>query len=219
MKYRQRGSFDVAHRQPARDGRREAPRRPRRAVPQLALHPVHVERQRRGDGRSRASSPRDIGVDRLCWELTDHPENAYSRRFVPGAPDFDAIRHEIWDDNNLGNAIPGATPRARHRRADVPRACRRCRLPGIAAADGARRPARRGPDARPQPVDAPVPGARRPTAAASSGSARSSATPTGTLHRSRLRARRGCPQTLEPGATGGRPDHASRPSSSRDAIS
>ena len=29
----------------------------------------------------------DIGVDRLCWELTDHPENAYSRRFVPGSPD------------------------------------------------------------------------------------------------------------------------------------
>ena len=26
----------------------------------------------------------DIGVDRLCWEITDHPEDAYSRRFVPG---------------------------------------------------------------------------------------------------------------------------------------
>ena len=56
---------------------------------------------------------RDAGVDRLCWELTDHPEAAYSRRFVPGAAALDAIRHEIWDDNNLGNAIPGATPRAR----------------------------------------------------------------------------------------------------------
>jgi hypothetical protein len=55
----------------------------------------------------------DIGVDRLCWEITDHPENAYSRRFVPGSPDFDAIRHEIWDDNNLGTAVPGAMPRAR----------------------------------------------------------------------------------------------------------
>jgi MoaA/NifB/PqqE/SkfB family radical SAM enzyme len=54
----------------------------------------------------------DIGVDRLCWELTDHPEDAYSRRFVPGASDLEAIRHEIWDDNNLGNAILGATPRA-----------------------------------------------------------------------------------------------------------
>ena len=53
-----------------------------------------------------------IGVDRLCWELTDHPEDLFSRRFLPGTPDLAAIRHEIWDDNNLGNAIPGATPRA-----------------------------------------------------------------------------------------------------------
>jgi radical SAM family protein/iron-sulfur cluster protein len=55
----------------------------------------------------------DIGVDRLCWELTDHPEDMFSRRFVPGAPELASIKHEIWDDNNLGNAIPGATPRAR----------------------------------------------------------------------------------------------------------
>ena len=55
----------------------------------------------------------EIGVDRLCWEITDHPENAFSRRFVPGTADLDAIRPETWDHNNLGNAIPGATPRAR----------------------------------------------------------------------------------------------------------
>jgi hypothetical protein len=54
----------------------------------------------------------DIGVDRLCWEITDHPENAYSRRFAPGSPDLEAIRHEVWDHSDLGNAIPGATPRA-----------------------------------------------------------------------------------------------------------
>jgi hypothetical protein len=54
-----------------------------------------------------------IGVDRLCWEITDHPESAFSRRFAPGSPDWHAVRHEIWDDNHLGNAIPGATPRAR----------------------------------------------------------------------------------------------------------
>jgi hypothetical protein len=54
----------------------------------------------------------EIGVDRLCWELTDHPEDAFSRRFVPGTPDHDRIRHEIWDDSQLGNAIPGAMPRA-----------------------------------------------------------------------------------------------------------
>jgi hypothetical protein len=54
----------------------------------------------------------DIGVDRLSWEITDHPENMFSRRFVAGTPDYARIEHEIWDQNNLGNAIPGATPRA-----------------------------------------------------------------------------------------------------------
>ncbi len=54
----------------------------------------------------------DLGVDRLCWELTDHPEDMFSRRFVRGSAELAAVRHEIWDDNNLGNAIPGATPRA-----------------------------------------------------------------------------------------------------------
>ena len=62
--------------------------------------------------RARAMAE-EIGIDRLCWEITDHPENAYSRRFVPGLPAFEAIRRETWDDNNLGNAIPGATPLAR----------------------------------------------------------------------------------------------------------
>lgn len=55
----------------------------------------------------------EIGVDRLCWELTDHPENMYSKRFVPGTEDYRRIEHEVWDNNGLGNAIPGATPRAR----------------------------------------------------------------------------------------------------------
>jgi hypothetical protein len=55
----------------------------------------------------------DIGIDRLCWEVTDHPEDSFSRRFAPGTATHASIRHEIWDDNNLGNAIPGAMPRAR----------------------------------------------------------------------------------------------------------
>jgi hypothetical protein len=54
----------------------------------------------------------DIGVDRLCWEITDHPEDMFSRRFVAGSRELAEIKHEVWDDNNLGNAIPGATPRA-----------------------------------------------------------------------------------------------------------
>jgi hypothetical protein len=54
----------------------------------------------------------EMGVDRLSWEITDHPEDGYSRRFVLGSAALAAIRHEIWDDNYLGNAIPGATPLA-----------------------------------------------------------------------------------------------------------
>ena len=54
----------------------------------------------------------EMGVDRLSWEITDHPEDGYSRRFVPGSAALAEIRHEIWDDNYLGNAIPGATPLA-----------------------------------------------------------------------------------------------------------
>ena len=54
----------------------------------------------------------EIGVDRLCWELTDHPEDLFSRRFLRGTAELEAIEHEVWDNNNLGNAIPGATPRA-----------------------------------------------------------------------------------------------------------
>jgi MoaA/NifB/PqqE/SkfB family radical SAM enzyme len=63
----------------------------------------------------------EIGVDRLCWEITDHPEDSFSRRFAPGSDDHDRIRHQIWDQTGLGNAIPGATPRARIELRDVPR--------------------------------------------------------------------------------------------------
>jgi radical SAM family protein len=61
--------------------------------------------------RARAMAA-ELGVDRLCWEITDHPENMFSRRFLPGTADHERIRHEIWDESGLGNAIPGATPRA-----------------------------------------------------------------------------------------------------------
>jgi hypothetical protein len=61
--------------------------------------------------RARAMA-KEYGVDRLCWEITDHPEDSFSRRFAPSAPDYALIRNEIWDNSGLGNAIPGATPRA-----------------------------------------------------------------------------------------------------------
>jgi hypothetical protein len=111
VKYRQRGRFDLA--MANLRAMADEKRRAGRDVPFINWRYILFTWNDSEAEMARARElARDMGVDRLCWELTDHPENAYSRRFVPGSPDLDAIRHEIWDDNNLGNAIPGATPRA-----------------------------------------------------------------------------------------------------------
>jgi MoaA/NifB/PqqE/SkfB family radical SAM enzyme len=111
VKYRQRGRFDVAIgnlRAMADEKRRSG-----RDLPFLNWRYILFVWN---DSESEMTRARELaaemGVDRLCWELTDHPESAYSRRFVPGSPELEAIRREIWDDNDLGNAIPGAMPRA-----------------------------------------------------------------------------------------------------------
>ena len=110
--YRQRGKFDVAI--ATLRAMADEKRKSGRDVPFLNWRYILFKWN---DSDAEMNTARqlaaDIGVDRLCWELTDHPETAYSRRFVPGSPDLETIRHEIWDDNNLGNAIPGATPNAR----------------------------------------------------------------------------------------------------------
>jgi hypothetical protein len=111
-KYRQRGKFDVAiaNLRAMADEKRKSGR----DLPFLNWRYILFVWN---DGEAEMNAARrlaeEIGVDRLCWEMTDHPEDAYSRRFVPGSPALAAVQHEIWDDNNLGNAIPGATPRAR----------------------------------------------------------------------------------------------------------
>ena len=119
-KYRQRGRFDLAIenlRVMADEKRRLG-----RDLPFLNWRYILFVWNDGDDEMQRARQLAvETGVDRLCWELTDHPEHAYSRRFVPGAAALESIRHEIWDDNFLGNAIPGATPRARiDVRANVP---------------------------------------------------------------------------------------------------
>ena len=112
VKYRQRGKFDlaIANVRAMADEKRKSGR----DLPFLNWRYILFVWN---DGDAEMNEARrlaeEIGVDRLCWEITDHPEDAYSRRFVPGSPTLTAVRHEIWDDNNLGNAIPGATPRAR----------------------------------------------------------------------------------------------------------
>jgi hypothetical protein len=112
VKYRQRGKFDLAI--ATLRAMADEKRRAGRDLPFLNWRYILFTWNDSDAEMNRARElAADIGVDRLCWELTDHPESAYSRRFVSGSPALDAIRHEIWDDNNLGNAIPGATPRAR----------------------------------------------------------------------------------------------------------
>jgi MoaA/NifB/PqqE/SkfB family radical SAM enzyme len=111
-RYRQRGRFDVAlanlrimAEEKAKSGR---------DVPQLNWRYILFQWNDSDEEMNRARAlAADLGIDRLCWEITDHPEDAYSRRFEKGSADFERVRHEIWDHNNLGNAINGATPRAR----------------------------------------------------------------------------------------------------------
>ena len=114
-------------RQPAGDGRREAPSRPRPAVPQLALHPVQVERQRRGDGRARAQLAADIGVDRLCWEITDHPEDAY---LAPLRARLAGLRRRSATRSGTTTTSATRSPaRRRAREIDVRTSCRCPALP------------------------------------------------------------------------------------------
>ncbi|HUF46956.1 MAG TPA: radical SAM protein [Vicinamibacterales bacterium] len=111
-RYRQRGRFDVALRnlQAMADEKRRAGRDLPFLNWRYILFTWNDSDEEMSEARRLAVQ---MGVDRLCWEITDHPENAFSRRFVVGSPDYEAIRRETWDDSNLGNAIPGATPRAR----------------------------------------------------------------------------------------------------------
>ena len=135
QQYRQRGDFDkaIANLRAMADEKARAGR----DVPFLNWRYILFKwNDNDGEMRRAREIAADAGVDRLCWELTDHPEDAFSRRFLPGTPDLAAIQREIWDDNNLGNAIPGATPRAKihvARRLSLPVVARRGRTVTIPA--------------------------------------------------------------------------------------
>jgi hypothetical protein len=109
--YRQRGDFDkaIGNLRAATAAKREAGR----DIPFINWRYILFTHNDSPEEMALARRMADeIGVDRLTWELTDHPEDMFSRRFLPGSEALGVIRHEIWDANNLGNAIPGATPRA-----------------------------------------------------------------------------------------------------------
>ena len=126
VKYRKRGDFDKAIRnmRAAVDEKRSL----RRDVPFINWRYILFTHNDSDEEMNLARSmAAEIGIDRLSWELTDHPENLFSRRFVRGTPDLASIEREVWGVSGLGNAIAGATPRAR---IDVPTPLRK--LPLIA---------------------------------------------------------------------------------------
>ena len=155
--------------QPAGDGRREGPARPRRAAPELALHPLQVERSRRRDGRRAPSAPSTSASIACAGRSPITRKTASRSASVPAPTTTRPSPDEIWDQNNLGNAIPGATPRAQ---IDVRDAGARAADPGPARQDRcgfrrASRTCRTGGSPR-----------RPATAAGSCGWARSCARPT-----------------------------------------
>jgi MoaA/NifB/PqqE/SkfB family radical SAM enzyme len=111
VKYRQRGNFDkaLANLRAMADEKQKSGR----DVPHLNWRYILFNWNDSDEEMDRARRlAAEAGVDRLCWELTDHPEDSYSRRFAAGSPDHQRIVNEVWDMSGLGNAIPGATPRA-----------------------------------------------------------------------------------------------------------
>jgi len=48
---------------------------------------------------------RRIGVDRLVWEITDHPAAGRSEKYQIGTPSWQEIFHEIWDTSQISNAL------------------------------------------------------------------------------------------------------------------
>jgi hypothetical protein len=49
----------------------------------------------------------EVGVDKLVWEITDHPEEAKSEKYQIGTEAWRNIYHEIWDTSQTCNALPG----------------------------------------------------------------------------------------------------------------
>jgi MoaA/NifB/PqqE/SkfB family radical SAM enzyme len=111
VRYRQRGKFDLAtaNLRAMADEKAKAGR----DVPQLNWRYILFNWNDSDEEMEKARRlATEFGIDRLTWEITDHPEDSFSRRFAPGTADFDRIKFEVWDHSGLGNAIPGATPRA-----------------------------------------------------------------------------------------------------------
>jgi hypothetical protein len=54
-----------------------------------------------------------IGVDRLTWEITDHPAGAASEKYRIGSPAWKRIFYQIWDSSQIGSALKSTRYSAR----------------------------------------------------------------------------------------------------------
>ncbi len=105
-KYRQRGDFGraIANLRAMADEKRRAGR----DVPVLNWRYILFNWNDSDEEMALARGlAAELGIDRLSWEVTDHPESAYSRRFAPGTADYEAIRQEIWDYEQPRQRHPG----------------------------------------------------------------------------------------------------------------
>ena len=130
VKYRQRGDFAKAIRNLRAAAR--AKRESGRDVPFINWRYILFVHNDSDEEMDEARSMAEELGDRSPVLGADRPSRRmFSRRFVPGSEALATIRHEVWDANNLGNAIPGATPRAE---IEVAGACPGCRWSPAAAA-------------------------------------------------------------------------------------
>ena len=168
-----------------RRGRREAQKRARRALHQLALHPFQLERQRRGDGartqaghRHRRGSPlrgRSRTIPRTPTRAASCPARRRSRR----------------SGSRCGTTAASGTRSPAQRPVPPSTSARSCRVCRSSPARGGRCSVR---DPRAEPVRTRVSRRRPATVAASCASALSSARPTARSSNATTHGR-GCPIT------------------------
>ena len=199
--YRQRGDFDKAIRNlrarwPTRSSAPAATCRSSTGATSSSRTTTATRRW-----RWRGSMAAEIGVDRLCWELTDHPEDMFSRRFAPGTPEL--ARDPARD---LGRQ----QPRQRHPGRDAARATSTSAA-SVARTAGDRRVAGRAGCRSTH--DASPTCSTRPFAAQASYGRRLVRLGAQLCRRGRRRSSTatssapGCRQTLQPGRVDGGPDH------------
>jgi hypothetical protein len=94
-KYRVGGRFDIVVK--AMRGLLEMRRAMGRDKPSVMWRYILFDWNDSDEEMARARAlAREIGVDQFRWLLTDNPPDGCSKRFVPGSPDLERIREELF---------------------------------------------------------------------------------------------------------------------------